>query len=83
MTLAAALFRGLDLLEPVLQQTHHAALEVDRLNAVEARLLRIVFGSLIILILIKEPDGLASLIGRRARRATTWPRKGRPEGIVP
>ena len=31
-------------------------------------LLRIVFGSLIILLLIKEPDGLASLLGRLARR---------------
>lgn len=44
-------------------------------------LLRIVFGSLIILILIKEPDGLASLIGRLARRAANWPGKGRLKGI--
>ncbi len=33
-------------------------------------LLRIVFGALIILLLVKEPDGLASLIGRLARRLT-------------
>lgn len=43
-------------------------------------LLRIVFGSLIILILIKEPDGLASLIGRLARRTVTWPARARPKG---
>ena len=36
-------------------------------------LLRILFGSIIILLLIKEPDGLASLIGRLARRFAAWP----------
>ena len=36
-------------------------------------LLRIIFGSIIILLLIKEPDGLASLIGRLARRLAVWP----------
>jgi branched-chain amino acid transport system permease protein len=35
--------------------------------------LRIIFGSIIILLLIKEPDGLASLIGRLARRLAVWP----------
>ena len=46
-------------------------------------LLRIVFGSLIILILIKEPDGLASLVGRLARRVTTRPGQGRSQEISP
>jgi branched-chain amino acid transport system permease protein len=36
-------------------------------------LLRIIFGSIIILLLIKEPDGLSSLIGRLARRLAAWP----------
>ena len=35
--------------------------------------LRIIFGSIIILLLIKEPDGLASLIDRFARRVSVWP----------
>ena len=33
-----------------------------------SNVLRIIFGAIIILLLIKEPDGLASLIGRLARR---------------
>jgi branched-chain amino acid transport system permease protein len=35
-----------------------------------SNVLRIIFGAIIILLLIKEPDGLASLIGRLARRVT-------------
>jgi branched-chain amino acid transport system permease protein len=35
-----------------------------------SNVLRIVFGAIIILLLIKEPDGLASLIGRLARRSS-------------
>ena len=38
--------------------------------------LRMLFGALIILLLIKEPDGLASLIGRLARRFGARPRRG-------
>lgn len=34
---------------------------------------RIIFGSIIILLLIKEPDGLASLIDRCVKRLTVWP----------
>ncbi len=35
-----------------------------------SNVLRIIFGAIIILLLIKEPDGLASLIGRLARRVS-------------
>jgi branched-chain amino acid transport system permease protein len=38
-----------------------------------ANVLPIIFGSIIILLLIKEPDGLASLVTRIARRVTAWP----------
>ena len=41
-----------------------------------SNVLRIVFGAIIILLLIKEPDGLASLIGRLARRFGVRPRRG-------
>ncbi len=41
-----------------------------------SNLLRIVFGAIIILLLIKEPDGLASLIGRLARRVSARPQRG-------
>lgn len=41
-----------------------------------SNVLRIVFGAIIILLLIKEPDGLASLIGRLARRLGVRPRRG-------
>ena len=41
--------------------------------------LRIVFGAIIILLLIKEPDGLASLLGRLARRlGASRPQRGQP-----
>jgi branched-chain amino acid transport system permease protein len=38
-----------------------------------SNLLEVVFGSMIILLLIREPDGLASLIGRVGRRLAVWP----------
>ena len=38
-----------------------------------ANVLPILFGSMIILLLIKEPDGLASLVTRVARRIAAWP----------
>ena len=38
-----------------------------------SNVLRIIFGVIIILLLIKEPDGLASLIGRLARAVGVWP----------
>ena len=41
-----------------------------------SNVLRIVFGVIIILLLIKEPDGLASLIGRLARRFGARPQRG-------
>ena len=41
-----------------------------------SNVLRIVFGAIIILLLIKEPDGLASLIGKLARRFGVRPRRG-------
>ncbi len=41
-----------------------------------SNVLRIVFGAIIILLLIKEPDGLASLIGRLARRFGVRTRRG-------
>ncbi|UDL95635.1 branched-chain amino acid ABC transporter permease [Lichenihabitans sp. PAMC28606] len=41
-------------------------------------LLHVIFGAIIILLLIKEPDGLASLIGRLARRFTAQPQRGSP-----
>ncbi|MCW6506428.1 branched-chain amino acid ABC transporter permease [Lichenifustis flavocetrariae] len=43
-----------------------------------SNMLRIVFGAIIILLLIKEPDGLASLIGRLARRLSARPSRGTP-----
>ena len=43
-----------------------------------SNLLRIVFGAITILLLIKEPDGLASLIGRLARRIGARPQGKQP-----
>lgn len=38
-----------------------------------SNLLEVIFGSMIILLLIREPDGLASLIDRIGRRLAVWP----------
>ena len=43
-----------------------------------SNVLRIVFGAIIILLLIKEPDGLASLVGRLARRVSARPQGEKP-----
>ncbi len=38
-----------------------------------ANLQPVIFGAIIILLLIREPDGLASLVSRIARRLSVWP----------